>query len=85
MPLVVKHCVFGAAATYTLANGYTAELSGWGATRTYTKGFLQGSEGPAEAKVSGLIAGDTYAYKVGVPKSPTTRVGLERQNSVFML
>ena len=50
--------------TYTLANGYTAKLSGWTHTRTYAKGFLRNKAGDGIAVVEGLKPGAGYEYKV---------------------
>jgi len=50
--------------TYSLANGYTAELSGWTHTRNYAKGFLRNKAGKGKAVVTGLKAGAVYQYKV---------------------
>ena len=50
--------------TYSLANGYTAKLSGWTHTRTYAKGFLRNTPGDGIAVVTGLEAGAVYQYKV---------------------
>ena len=50
--------------TYTLANGYTAKLSGWTHTRDYANGFLRNTGGDGVAVVEGLEGGSVYKYKV---------------------
>ena len=47
-----------------LANGYTAELSGWTHTRAYGRGFLRNENGKATAMVKGLTAAATYLYEL---------------------
>eukprot|EP00930_Biecheleria_cincta_P085845 TRINITY_DN7520_c0_g1_i1.p1 TRINITY_DN7520_c0_g1~~TRINITY_DN7520_c0_g1_i1.p1 ORF type:complete len:794 (-),score=126.83 TRINITY_DN7520_c0_g1_i1:269-2626(-) len=50
--------------SYTLGNGYKCALSGWTHSRDYAKGFVRSKAGSAFAKVSGLIPGALYAWKV---------------------
>ena len=50
--------------TYTLQNGYKAELTGWTQTRNYAKGFLRNEPGSGHATVSGLIAGQVYSFAI---------------------
>lgn len=50
--------------SYTLGNGYKCALSGWTHTRDYAKGYIRNTDGSAFAKVSGLIPGAPYAWKV---------------------
>eukprot|EP00438_Fugacium_kawagutii_P028790 Skav211405 [mRNA] locus=scaffold1528:372079:372726:- [translate_table: standard] len=48
----------------SLANGYTAELSGWTHTRDYARGFLRNMDGKATAVVKGLTPAAKYIYQV---------------------
>jgi hypothetical protein len=50
--------------TYTLANGYSCDLLGWGHTRSYAKGFVRSTTGSATATVSGLDPGASYVFRV---------------------
>ena len=50
--------------TYTLANGYSCDLLGWGHTRSYAKGFVRSTAGSATATVSGLDPGASYVFRV---------------------
>merc|ERR1711998_759213 len=49
---------------YTLSAGYTCKLSGWTHTRNYHKGFLRNTAGSGQAEVSGLVAGQTYQWRI---------------------
>jgi hypothetical protein len=49
---------------YTLSGGYTCKLSGWTHTRNYHKGFLRNTAGSGQAEVSGLVAGQTYQWRI---------------------
>jgi len=49
---------------YTLSAGYTCKLSGWTHTRNYHMGFLRNTAGSGQAEVSGLVAGQTYQWRI---------------------
>ena len=58
----VKNQIFNV----NLANGYTAELSGWTHTRAYAHGFLRNENGKAMAVVKNLTAGKKYLYELAM-------------------
>ena len=49
-----------------LANGYTAEMTGWSHTRKYGHGFLRDRDGTATAVVKGLTAAKKYIYELSM-------------------
>ena len=58
-----------------LANGYTAELSGWTHTRDHCHGFLRNEAGKATAMVKGLTAAATYLYELDLYSTKPDWVG----------
>ncbi|CAE7939177.1 unnamed protein product [Symbiodinium necroappetens] len=48
----------------SLANGYSAQLSGWTNTRSYGRGFLRNKDGKATAVVKGLTPAAMYVYEL---------------------
>ncbi|CAE7330059.1 unnamed protein product [Symbiodinium sp. CCMP2592] len=48
----------------SIANGYSAQLSGWTNTRAYGRGFLRNKDGKATAVVKGLTPAAMYVYEL---------------------
>ena len=52
--------------TYTTANDYEVNMTGWTHTRKYAKGYMRGNSYPgvAYATVTGLVPNTEYNYEV---------------------